>query len=468
MVSYTLFMLGATLFTAPHLRPLMIAAFALWTPALWLFGPTIALEELPVPLRLAAVAALAFTVVAIANRANAHPSVRLRRAGYGLLAIAVVSASMDRSLVVSSAELAPGELLALTSAFVLPLLALLPMPTARRELVATALALTAFSFTGLAYIVGKPYHTDVVAAMHRAAELVVSGQNPYAVFDLPQALARFGMDPELATHLLDGSVVHTFNYPAMSFLILSPFVALGIDDIRWVYLVEVLLFAVIAIRQLRVAWRSMALATVIGNGIVARQWVLGGIDPSWALFVLCAWVLRERRWVSSALFGLAIADRQPAWFVTPFFLLAIAERTSGREALRRAGIAFAVALAVNLPFIVGAPERAIGGILAPIFAPLVSDGVGLMRYGVTGYFPEFARTFYTLMSIGALVGLLAYLWRRPQDLAGAPLVWPFFPLYLAWRSLQNYFAAAPTFAFMADDELAEDAATRERGAAAAR
>src|SRR5206468_3400388 len=197
---------------------------------------------------------------------------------------------------------------------------------------------------------------------HYAAELFLSGQDPYATFDLPQALARFGLDPELATHLLDGSVVRTFNYPALSFLIVAPFVWLGIGDIRWVYLGEVLIIAVLAIRQLRTAWRSMALATVVGNEIVTRQWILAGI----------------------------------------------------------------------LPFIIGAPERAIGGILAPLLAPLVSDGVGLMRYGAAGFLPQLDRVVYTFLSLAALIGLLAFLWRRPDDLAGAPLVWPFLPLYLAW------------------------------------
>ena len=95
------------------------------------------------------------------------------------------------------------------------------------------------------------------------------------------------------------------------------------------------------------------------------------------------------------------------------------------------------------------------GILAPIAAPFVSDGVGLMRYGAAGYFPQLDRLVYTFVSLAAVVGLLAFLWRRPRDLAGAPLVWPFLPLYLAWRSLQNYFAAAPLFALIADDELAD-------------
>src|SRR5438105_336942 len=455
MVAYLLFALGAVLVSAPHLRPLTVGAFALWTPALWLFGPTAALDELPALLRIAAVTSLAFTVIAIADPRRTHPSDRLRRTGYGILAMAVVAASMDRSLVVSSSGLAPGEALALVSAVVLPAVTYLRMPNARRELVATAIALTTYSFIGIAYIIGKPYHADVVAAVHRAAELFLAGQDPYATFDLPEALARFGLDPELATHLLDGSVVHTFNYPAMSFLSVAPFVAMGFDDIRFVYLIEVLAIAVLAIRQLRPSWRAMGLATVIGNEIVARQWILAGIDPSWALFVLAAWMVRGHRWLSSTLFGLAIADRQPAWFVTPFFLLAIAQQTSGREAVRRAAIAFGVGLLVNLPFIIGAPARSVAGILAPIAAPFVSDGVGLMRYGAAGYFPQLDRLVYTFVSLAAVVGLLAFLWRRPRDLAGAPLVWPFLPLYLAWRSLQNYFAAAPLFALIADDELAD-------------
>ena len=456
MISYLLLALAATLFTAPHLRPLAVGAFALWTPALWLFGPTEALQQLPVELRIAAVFALAFTVFAIADPRRTHPADRLRHAGYGILAIACVAASMARSLVVSSPGFAPGEILATLCAFGLPALSYARIRPTRRELLATGLALLTFAFVGLGYIVGKGYHTDVVAAAHRATELFIAGQNPYAVFDLPQALERFGLDPQLATHLEDGSVVHTFNYPAMSFLQLVPWVWLGLTDIRWVYLIETLLIAVVAIRQLRSTWRSMALATVIGSEIITRQWILAGIDPSWALYLLVAWLLRSHRVVSSILLGLAIADRQPAWFVAPFFLLAILQRYGGRHALRALGIAAATAVAVNAPFLIGEPSRAIGGMLAPVLAPLVSGGVGLMRYGASDIGPAFPRLVYTALSLTAMATLLLVLWRRPRSLGGAPLAWPLLPLYLAWRSNQNYFAASPLFALVADDELAED------------
>ena len=466
ILSYVLFALGATLMTAPYLRPLMIGAFAMWTAALWVYGPTGLIDELPIPVRIAAIVALAYTVVAIADPRKMHPSDRLRRAGYGVLALSCVTGSIARHLVVHSVGIAPGEATALVVSVVLPAITYVRMPAPRREAIATGLALLAFAFTCVAFIVGKSYHVDAVVAPHRAAELLLAGKDVYATFDLPEAIARFGLDPELATHLQNGEVMHTYNYPAMSFLVVTPFVALGINDIRWVYAGEVMIMAILAISHLRVAWRSFALATVIGNGIIARQWVLAGIDPSWALFVLIAWILRARRWWPAVFMGLAIADRQPAWFVAPFFFLAIAREAGWREALRRAGVAVVVALAVNVPFWLGNPARAIGGVLAPLLGPLVSDGVGLMRYGEAGVLPLLPREAYTALSLLALVGLLVLLWRRPRSLAGAPLVWPFLPLYFAWRSLQNYFAAAPLFALVADDELADDSANRPGAAEA--
>ena len=67
------------------------------------------------------------------------------------------------------------------------------------------------------------------------------GQNPYKTFDLPEALAEFGLDPQLVTHYQDGSVLRSLNYPAMSFLLVAPFIAIGVTDIRWIYVGEIVL-----------------------------------------------------------------------------------------------------------------------------------------------------------------------------------------------------------------------------------
>ncbi len=438
---------------ADHLRPLMVGAFALWTPALWLYAPD-AFRILSSELKIAAILALAYTVFAIADRRWVHPSQRLRSTGYGMLAIAVLAASTARTLAVSS-SVPVNDLIALAAVVVLVALGAFGLLRQLRETLVAAAALLAFAALGFAYIVGTPYGTDAVVAPHRAAELLLRGEDPYATFDMPEALARFGLDPQLATHLEDGSVLRTYSYPALSFLLVTPFVWLGLGDIRWVYLALLLLMVIVAARHVRPAWRSMTMATVIGSEVIVRQSILAGVDPLWALLLIGGWVLRHRTWPSAILIGLALADRQPAWFVFPFLLVAAAHQSGAREAWRRAAIAVSVALLVNAPFIAGAPDRAVLGVLAPLFSPLVSDGVGLMQFGVTDrYTTLFPRVVYTVLSAGALVGLVLYLWRRPRDLASAPLVWPFVPLWLAWRSLQNYFAFVPLFSLIGDDEIA--------------
>ena len=264
------------------------------------------------------------------------------------------------------------------------------------------------------------------------------------------------MDPELATHLEGRAVLHSYNYPALSFLVVAPFIALGLGDIRWVYLGVVLVIAVVVISRLRMAWRPMALATIVGNAIVIRQPILAGIDPTWALLVIGAWLALRRAWLSPVLLGLAFAARQTAWFVAPFYLAFVWQRSGRREAVRRALIAAAVAVLVNLPFFVIAPERFIDGVTAPILAALEPDGVGLVRFGLSGIGPLLPRVIYGVLAVVAFAVLLAVFLRWRHRLTSAPLVWPFVPLYFAWRSLQNYFVLAALFVFVADEELAPE------------
>ena len=445
----------ATWRTATHLRPFTVAAFALWTPALDVFASP-AIAVLPTPVLIAAMFALAYTVLVLVDPSRVHPSDRLRRVGFGLVAIAIMAALFDRHLAVGSSGLAPDDMFAIVVAFALPLLAYVRWRPTVRDLIATLVVLTTFALVGLACIIAVPYHADAVAALHRAAELFLNGQDPYAVFDLPEALARFHMDPLLATHLDDGSVVHTYNYPALSFLVVAPFVALGLGDVRWVFLVEVLILGLVATSRLRLAWRPMALATIVGNAIVLRQQILAGIDPTWVLLTVASWLAVRRAWLSSILLGLAFAARQTAWFVAPFYVAVVWQRWGWREAVRRAAAAGAVTLAVNLPFLFVAPQRFLEGVSAPILGPLEPDGVGLVRFGLAGIGPFLSRGTYGALALVVFAALLFVFVRWRRAVTSAPLVWPFVPLYFAWRSLQNYFVLATLFVLIADDELAPE------------
>ena len=150
----------------------------------------------------------------------------------------------------------------------------------------------------MALILGKGYHVDAVTVPHHAAELLLAGQNPYKTFDLPEALAEFGLDPQLVTHYQDGSVLRSLNYPAMSFLLVAPFIAVGVTDIRWIYVGEIVLMVLVLLRNLRIPWRPLVAAGVVGNSIIVRQNILAGVDPTWALLVMLGWIFVESPWLS--------------------------------------------------------------------------------------------------------------------------------------------------------------------------
>jgi uncharacterized membrane protein len=159
------------------------------------------------------------------------------------------------------------------------------------------------------------------------------------------------------------------------------------------------------------------------------------------------------RWLSPIALGLAVASRQPAWFVVPFYVVAIWLRQGPRKALRRAVIVAVTALIPNLPFIVDAPDAFLDGVTGPMLGAFAPYGVGFVRFGVDGALPLLPREFYAALSAAAFVILIVVLVRYWRQIPVGALVFPYVPLYLAWRSLQNYFGSVPLLALAGDDEM---------------
>lgn len=444
----------AFLMTAPAFRALTVAAFASWTPALRFFGPDPFVGDYPATNAIAGVLALFFLVLMILARDRVDDDERVRRIGLGLLAVACFARISERHYVVSSgAAIAPDDLWALVVVAVLPVLAVVHIRRPVRDALATGVALGAYVLVALALILGKGYHVDSVAVVHSAAEVVVAGGDPYRDLDLIQALRRFGLDPALATHFEDGSDVHTYNYPALSFLVPAPFVAAGLRDIRFLYLGEIVLCVLLLIRAVRVPWRPLVTAAIVGNGVIMRQNILAGVDPLWAVLTVLAFIFVGRRRLSPILIGLACAARQPAWFFVPFYLVAVWKREGRPEALRRAAIAAFAGLLPNVPFILMSPGTYVAGVLTPLLGPLEPYGVGLIRFAIDGELPFLPRVAYGLLSAVAMLVLLRLLWRFWRRLPNGALVFPSLILWFAWRSLQNYFSFAGVLAMSADESI---------------
>jgi hypothetical protein len=464
---YLLAALLGYLATPAPFRPLAVAAFALWTPAIRFFGPDPLAGEFPPLLAFASVLSLINLVAALLDRSAVDPLERLRRIGLGLLAVATVAAVVERHLVVESKGVAPDDVMALVVVGVLPILAVVRLRPSTRDAIATGLALATFLLAAMALLLGKGYHVDAVTAPHVAAQELLAGHDPYTTFDLPAALAQFGIDPELVTHYEDGSVVRSLSYPAMNFLLVTPFIALGATDIRWIYLTEIIVLVLILLRKVRIPWRPLVSAGIVGNTVTMRQSILAGIDPTWWVLLTVAWIFVESAWLSPIAVGLAVASRQPAWFAAPFYVLAIWKRSGRAEAVRRAAIVGVVALLPNLPFIVDNPVAFFDSIASPMIGALAPYGVGFVRLSLDGPLPLLPRAAYGALAAVSFVTLMAVLWRFWRSVPIGAVIFPFVPLYLAWRSLQNYFGSIPLLAMAGDDELIVGNARERREPSAA-
>jgi uncharacterized membrane protein len=111
------------------------------------------------------------------------------------------------------------------------------------------------------------------------------------------------------------------------------------------------------------------------------------------------------------------------------------------------------ALLPNLPFIVANPVAFVDGVTGPMIGALGPYGVGFVRFGVSGSLPLLPREWYAILTMLALVLLIAALIRFWRQIPVGAIVFPYVALYFAWRSLQNYFGSVPLLALAGNDEL---------------
>ena len=184
---------------------------------------------------------------------------------------------------------------------------------------------------------------------------------------------------------------------------------------------------------------------------------------------MVAWIFVESRWLSPIAVGLAVASRQPAWFAAPFYLVGVWKRTGPAEAVRRGVIVALAALLPNIPFMIDNPTAFFEGVGGPLFAALPADGIGFVRLGLVGLVPLLPRAVYGVLAVLCFVSLLGVVWRFWRKVPIGAVVFPFVPLYVAWRSLQNYFGSMALLAMAGDDEVIVGATAegRERRAASA-
>ncbi len=323
------------------------------------------------------------------------------------------------------------------------------------------------------------YGSDALFDSHYNAWLVLHGQNPYAgqwltsltnyfhvIAYTPVARDSFASPRTIPTahalHLIynqfarnsshppveiDPRVTH--SYPAGSFLLMLPVVWAGIPSVAPTLVVAFVAIWLALVLGAPSNWRWLALLgpLLMINGL--RQIGGGDFEILALATTLGAWLARDRRWLSAALLGLAVATKQTAWFAAPFYLLWVCRGYGPREALRRGMITASIFALVNLPWILLSPRDWLASMALPVSLPLLPDGVGVIGLSILGGLPFAPSWVYLLMEVMALIALLALTWRFWEHAPFLAMLLPLAPVLLAWRSPDRYYELLPLVALTA-------------------
>ena len=360
--------------------------------------------------------------------------------------------------------------------------AVAPMPGRTWFVRGTWAFVCVMALVGFAWLVGMPrkhsldwtpYHNDAIALNECAARLVLQGRDPYTELDVLSCYKGLGIGPDRTTPLRRGAFANltTYptddqmdpvwnervsgigandefvsrpSYPALSFVLLTPVVAVGLDT-NYLYVACLLVAMALVVARAPSTLRPFFLTALLGAASLSAFTVGGSSDLLYALPLVVAWMYRERKWAAIPL-GIAVATKQIAWFFVPFWFIAVATDRGWRAALRDAAIAAGIFLATNLPFIVHDRGAWLAGLLTPVLEPMFARGAGLIFLFTNGGLPVLPTLAYTAAEAIAGIICLVVAWRTRKTSPELGAVLAIVPLFFAWRSLFSYFFLLPLFA----------------------
>src|SRR5256886_16938220 len=248
-----------------------------------------------------------------------------------------------------------------------------------------------------------PYHNDAIALNECAARLALQGRDPYTDLDVFACYQRLDLGPDRTTPLKQGAFADVViypsddqmdrvwdervkgigtneefvwrpSYPALSFLLLVPAVALGVDT-NYLYVACLLGAMALVVAGAPRALRPFFLTALFGATCLAAFTVGGSSDLLYALPLVIAWMYRERKW-SAVPLGIALATKQIAWFFAPFWIIAVVSERGWRAAARDTAIAAGVFAAAKPPVLLHRSPAGVARRPPPALLPEIRPGPG--------------------------------------------------------------------------------------------
>lgn len=323
-------------------------------------------------------------------------------------------------------------------------------------------------------------YNDSTILTQQASENLLEGNNPYAHANIVEGLIKYDGEYDRVTPLRAGRFADVFPYPALSqleelweeatlnpsqippeiesrlcypagsFLLPAPFIAIGITDIRVIY-------AIFAVGGLLYAvWRIPGRRRLIfiGGVLVSLEFwnsvAAGETGITCFPLLLVAWLSVGRNNRLSVIFmGIAVATKQTAWFVLPFYLIYLFHAAGPGRIPAAFGIIAGIFAAFNLPFIIADPGLWLSSVVSPMTDPMFPLGVGIINLVTSGVIDIRSALPFTVMELLGIAAALVWYYRNCREYPAAGLILAVAPLFLAWRSLWMYFFYVGIIAFAA-------------------
>jgi uncharacterized membrane protein len=276
---------------------------------------------------------------------------------------------------------------------------------------------------------------DELAYNYYAARLFLNGTNPYTQSMQPILNERV----IFPTVLLNGSYEYAYDYPALSFLSYVPVVALGVKS--FYSFVGILVFLSV-LSSFAVYYKSgfnnnafIPLAAWLGLAFSLAS--VSNTFLAVSVFLLFAYMFKEKPIESGILLGLAASVTQVAWFALPFFYV-LALRHHGLKGMRNQILAsFAVFILINIYFVALSPAATLNNIFALFGAgKLPFYGPNLMQLFVSFFaMPNYATEVASGL---AMLWALAMLYLYTKSAKTALALAPAFVFFIAWRNISIY------------------------------
>lgn len=265
---------------------------------------------------------------------------------------------------------------------------------------------------------------DAIAALR-------SGENPYAV---DYSTRNFGAFPDVFSNATRPNPAWT-HYIYLPFQLLAGIPAwllanavIGWFDIRLLYIMSFLLLVGCGLAMAPPGQRRLLTAILlIFNPLFVPFLIAGFNDVFFLGFVgWCAWALMRGRltWAGVAL-GLAVASKQSAWFLVPFFIahIFLTASPSKRQAILKSVVPMAiVAGLIILPFVIWSPRDFLDDTI------WYASGSAVLSYPISGF-----GLGQLLLSMGVVRSMWdQYPFWIFQVIAGLPTLW----LLLRWQRRQ--------------------------------